>query len=335
MGWHGVLTKPFKKLAFHGDDIPLMFQQLQDHIEEWIDGNTFLEQDDEADPIDVSELVEGPDSSTDNALARYDGTTGKLLQDSLITIDDDGDTEITGLSGGGHQLLLNGTGAHDTSLILRVEDDPALQWKVWHDQSAKNFVVSYATEYMLVIDETGSLHSYAATTGGNQELYIKSRSTADSRLYFYTDIGDTNLYWFMQHDHSDHDFDIYYGGSQRAKFWNEGGLYIATAAPATPEIQTLYEDTIIKCQFYISSSGTIYDDVNVSSWSQIAIGHFRATFARAMANANYGAAGNSNSDDVVATTSTRSTAYFQWNTYDISTAGLANRTTSWIIVGNN
>ena len=35
--------------------------------------------------------VIGPGSSTDEAIARFDGTTGKLLQNSIITIDDDGD----------------------------------------------------------------------------------------------------------------------------------------------------------------------------------------------------------------------------------------------------
>jgi hypothetical protein len=34
--------------------------------------------------------VEGPASATDNALARYDGTTGKLLQDSAISVSDAG-----------------------------------------------------------------------------------------------------------------------------------------------------------------------------------------------------------------------------------------------------
>jgi len=32
--------------------------------------------------------VSGPASSTDNAIARYDGTTGKLIQNSAVTIDD-------------------------------------------------------------------------------------------------------------------------------------------------------------------------------------------------------------------------------------------------------
>jgi len=36
--------------------------------------------------------VSGPASSTDNAIARFDGTTGKLLQNSVVTIDDAGET---------------------------------------------------------------------------------------------------------------------------------------------------------------------------------------------------------------------------------------------------
>ena len=34
--------------------------------------------------------VNGPASATDNALVRYDGTTGKLIQNSLVTLDDSG-----------------------------------------------------------------------------------------------------------------------------------------------------------------------------------------------------------------------------------------------------
>jgi hypothetical protein len=39
--------------------------------------------------------VVGPASSTDNAIVRFDGTTGKLVQDSAVTIADDGATVIS------------------------------------------------------------------------------------------------------------------------------------------------------------------------------------------------------------------------------------------------
>ena len=44
---------------------------------------------------DGADLVKGPASSTDNAIARFDGTTGKLVQNSPATLDDDGN--IAGL----------------------------------------------------------------------------------------------------------------------------------------------------------------------------------------------------------------------------------------------
>jgi hypothetical protein len=43
--------------------------------------------------------VVGPASATDNALARYDGTTGKLLQNSGAVVDDSGNLTATNLSG--------------------------------------------------------------------------------------------------------------------------------------------------------------------------------------------------------------------------------------------
>lgn len=40
--------------------------------------------------------VRGPTSATDNAVARYDGTTGKLIQNSGVTIDDSGNLTVSG-----------------------------------------------------------------------------------------------------------------------------------------------------------------------------------------------------------------------------------------------
>jgi len=42
--------------------------------------------------------VVGPASATDNAIARYDSTTGKLIQDSLATVDDSGNIAVPALA---------------------------------------------------------------------------------------------------------------------------------------------------------------------------------------------------------------------------------------------
>lgn len=56
--------------------------------------------------------VAGPASSTDNAIPRYDATTGKIIQDSGVIIDDSND--ITGIKEikVGDQTLYNGSAGH-------------------------------------------------------------------------------------------------------------------------------------------------------------------------------------------------------------------------------
>ena len=49
--------------------------------------------------------VSGPSSSTDNAIARFDLATGKLIQNSLVTVDDNGSVNIPA----GQQYLVNGS----------------------------------------------------------------------------------------------------------------------------------------------------------------------------------------------------------------------------------
>jgi hypothetical protein len=59
--------------------------------------------------------VVGPSSATDNALARYDGTTGKLIQDSLVTVSDTGAVTVaaaTAVTNSATDLL---TITHNTS----------------------------------------------------------------------------------------------------------------------------------------------------------------------------------------------------------------------------
>ncbi len=46
--------------------------------------------------VDLSAYVQGPASSTDNAIARYDSTTGKKIQNSTATLDDSGNLKIAG-----------------------------------------------------------------------------------------------------------------------------------------------------------------------------------------------------------------------------------------------
>lgn len=107
---------------------PAWFYRLHDDQTEILDEDKWL---------DIRQMVNtasgggsgdvvGPASATDNAIARYDGTTGKLLQNSATTIDDngnltnagpvtiDGDTDAV-------QLLVQGN-ATQTALLAVFED---------------------------------------------------------------------------------------------------------------------------------------------------------------------------------------------------------------------
>lgn len=48
---------------------------------------------------DLAAKVVGPASAVDNAIARFDATTGKLIQSSLVTIDDSGNMSVLNASG--------------------------------------------------------------------------------------------------------------------------------------------------------------------------------------------------------------------------------------------
>ena len=59
---------------------------------------------DGVDGIDASGDVVGPASATDNAVARFDGATGKLIQDGTLVLDDSGN-----LTGVRSIVISNGT----------------------------------------------------------------------------------------------------------------------------------------------------------------------------------------------------------------------------------
>jgi len=76
--------------------------------------------------------VYGPASATDNAIARYDGTTGKIIQNSAVTIADDGATVIDANStsaglritqvGTGNALLVEDSANPDTTPTVITAD---------------------------------------------------------------------------------------------------------------------------------------------------------------------------------------------------------------------
>lgn len=74
--------------------------------------------------------VTGPASSTDNAITRFDGTTGKLIQNSTATIADDGTLSATSISAGASALTslnINGTAGNGHIHLKHQSSDPSSQ----------------------------------------------------------------------------------------------------------------------------------------------------------------------------------------------------------------
>lgn len=69
----------------------------------------------------------GPGSSTNNAIARFDGTGGKTLQNSGTTISDDGDIVVGGTT---PKVTIGDGGAEDTMLLF---DGAAIDFRVGLD----------------------------------------------------------------------------------------------------------------------------------------------------------------------------------------------------------
>lgn len=62
--------------------------------------------------------VSGPGSSSDNAVARFDGTTGKIVQNSVVLISDTGDiTGVASVNGGALGDVVGPGSATDESLV--------------------------------------------------------------------------------------------------------------------------------------------------------------------------------------------------------------------------
>lgn len=89
--------------------------------------------------------VIGPASAADNALVRFDGTTGKLVQSSLIEVLDDGRMGIGGAAqdwgsgAGGVELTVGGTGKYGSSVVT------------YNDGSGAGFLFAQATQSGLAI----------------------------------------------------------------------------------------------------------------------------------------------------------------------------------------
>lgn len=126
--------------------------------------------------------VRGPTSATDNAVARYDGTTGKLIQNSGVTIDDSGNLTVSGVQN------VIGSASASANFPLRINQG-ATDATVTMDIANVSSGTSAAANIQLQTDAGTSFlrqHSAAHSVwpnylllGGSDKIAISTGSTSD------------------------------------------------------------------------------------------------------------------------------------------------------------
>ena len=99
------LYEAYRELTFHN------YQSTTVYVSYYTVG-------DYIDAADVNEKAIGAVSSTDNAIVRFDGTTGKTIQNSLVTIDDSGNINIPS----GTKYKINGSDLSYTDIGAQASD---------------------------------------------------------------------------------------------------------------------------------------------------------------------------------------------------------------------
>jgi hypothetical protein len=129
--------------------------------------------------------VYGPASATDNAIARYDGTTGKIIQNSAVTIADDGATVIdvnstsAGLRitqvGTGNALLVEDSANPDATPFVINADGIVIKG----NDTAVLYASSVTPQIQLNIAGPGTMgiSRWSANTSNNTFVFLKSRGT--------------------------------------------------------------------------------------------------------------------------------------------------------------
>jgi hypothetical protein len=134
--------------------------------------------------------VVGPASATDNAIARYDGATGKLIQGSGVIIDDSdnisGAASLT-LSGANGVDVNPGSDIDADLLTVGVTGAPTFSW----DESADAF--KYSKPVIISSDGNGDITHTIAGASVVSDLEVHSEGTADLGgivVHRHTDTND-------------------------------------------------------------------------------------------------------------------------------------------------
>lgn len=234
-------------------------------------------------------FVRGPASSTDNAIARFDGTTGKLIQNSGIRIDDSGRVLISGSSSVGNANannleITNPAGSGVCGMTFNVNLGSANTGNIyWRSTSSNNSVTISGDPFS----------SYLAFgTGGNERMRI----TSDGYIGVGGVTNPGSLLSTGASTTARASANIPHGTAPTSPtngdVWTTtAGLFVrvngVTQGPLTGEGA--------KAHGHVTVSGgtpTLNTSYNVSSLTDNGVGDFTFNFSTAFSSANYTVAGS-------------------------------------------
>jgi hypothetical protein len=98
--------------------------------------------------------LRGPASSTDNAIARFDGTTGRVVQNSGVTIDDSGVLQVDHITEktGGHDVVFDA--AVETPSIRLTGAEHLRIYTYQHTITAGEVTATQATQTVTAITQS-------------------------------------------------------------------------------------------------------------------------------------------------------------------------------------
>lgn len=215
--------------------------------------------------------VAGPGSSTDNAIARYDGTTGKLIQNSSVTVSDFGrlDLPANGNIGFNSGAVLIG---EDGGTLLANADQGALffcshgDYYFVADNGSMQFTGAHDATFSTPAKfQMGFTGVYAKMTGIVKDFFadVNNSGTSETDLFTYTFAGSslvTNGDKVVAHYQlvcagaalSSQQMKIYFGGTN---IYDSGALSIGAATDnfTFNVVVIRVSSSVVRCSVSVSS----------------------------------------------------------------------------------
>jgi hypothetical protein len=128
--------------------------------------------------------VVGPASATDTAVALFDGTTGKLIKNSLVTVGSTGNTVISGTDNSNAMLRITQLGTGNALLVEDSSNPDSTPFVIDNTGQVvigNDTAISYASGVVpqLQVNKAGAeqigISRFSADTGSNAFAFLKSR----------------------------------------------------------------------------------------------------------------------------------------------------------------